>query len=167
MVKHVLVLPFLALAVYSSVRFLGQISDQIRGFEAIPPGIAYQHGAGCGHPLADIHRPGRLSNILEPDYQNPVLVVQVGKPSLLWTPFFATGQSSVHVGYASNGDTTFMGENPGTMDNKNGSALNMYGEYIVHDRSWGVISRPGYHQILADYPGPTDSRRVKDLYKTS
>lgn len=32
---------------------------------------------------------------------------------------------------------------PVTIDNKNGSILNMYAEYKVNDRSWGLISRLG------------------------
>jgi hypothetical protein len=100
-------------------------------------------------------------------YQNPALVVQMGKMDLLWTPLFATGQFSVRVGYASNGNTAFMGETPITIDNQDGSTLNAYGEYIVRDRSWGLISRPGYHQILADYLAQQIAAVLKDLYKAS
>ena len=99
---------------------------------------------------------------LEPVYQNPVLIVQVGEPGLIWTPIFATGQFTVQVGYASSGDTTFMGKNPIPMDNKNGPALNLYGEFIVRDRSWGLISRLGYHQILADYLAQQIAAVLKD-----
>jgi hypothetical protein len=102
-----------------------------------------------------------------PTYQNPVLVVQMGKMDLLWTPLFATSQFSVNVGYDSSGDTTFMGKNPIVIDNQNGSNLNVYGEYIVRDRSWGLISRPGYHQILADYLAQQIAAVLKDLYKAS
>ena len=45
---------------------------------------------------------------LKPTYQNPVLIVKVGRLGPIWMPFFATSQVSVHAGYASNGDTTFM-----------------------------------------------------------
>jgi hypothetical protein len=104
---------------------------------------------------------------LEEAYQNPVLIVQVGRPGLIWTPLFATGQFSVQVGYSSSGDTTFMGKNPIGMDNKNGPALNLYSEYLIRDRSWGLISRLGYHQILADYLAQEIAAMLKDLYKVS
>ena len=91
----------------------------------------------------------------------------MGKPALLWTPFFATSQFSIQAGYASNGDTTFMGETPNTIDNKDGPTLNMYAEYTVSDRSWGLISRLGYHQLLADYLAQQIVATLKDPYKVS
>ena len=45
---------------------------------------------------------------LKPSYSNPVLVVKVESPNRIWTPFFATSQLSIQVGYAINGDPTFM-----------------------------------------------------------
>jgi hypothetical protein len=53
------------------------------------------------------------------------------------------------------------------MDNRDGPALNMWGEYKVSDRSWGLISRPGYHQILADYLAREIVTTLKDLYRVS
>jgi hypothetical protein len=102
---------------------------------------------------------------IEPRYQSPVLIVDIGRPDLLWTPFFATSQFTVQTGYSSVGDTTFMGETPVIMDNRDGSALNMWGEYKVSDRSWGLISRPGYHQILADCLAREIVSTLKDLYR--
>jgi hypothetical protein len=99
-----------------------------------------------------------------PRYQSPVLVVEVGRPGLPWTPFFATSQFTIQAGYSSVGDTTFMGKTPVIMDNQDGPALNMWGEYKVSDRSWGVISRPGYYQILADYLAREIVSTLKDLY---
>jgi hypothetical protein len=51
------------------------------------------------------------------------------------------------------------------MDNRDGSALNMWGEYKVSDRSWGLISRPGYHQILAEHLAQQIITTLKDLYR--
>jgi len=102
---------------------------------------------------------------LEPVYQNPVLVVKVGKPSPIWTPFFAMSQISVHAGYASNGDSTFMEgvEKTHTSVGKKDVA-NMYAEFEVNDRSFGLVSRPGYHQFLADYLAQEIVTVLKDLY---
>lgn len=104
---------------------------------------------------------------IKPRYQDPVLVVNVGRPGLFWTPFFATSQFTIQAGYSSSGDTTFMGETPVAVDNRDGPALNMYGEYKLSDRSWGLISRPGYHQALADYLAREIVTTLKDLYKVS
>lgn len=95
-----------------------------------------------------------LMQELEPAYQKPVLLVKVGKPGPLWTPFFATSKFSIHAGYASNGDTAFMKSIEETRTSVAGpdpSVFNLYAGYEVIDRSLGLISRPGYHQYLADY----------------
>jgi hypothetical protein len=104
---------------------------------------------------------------MEPSYQGPVLIVKVVRPGLFWTPFFGTSQFLTQAGYSSSGDTTFMGETPITINNKDGPALIMYGEYKVNDRSWGLISRLGYHQLLADYLAREIVAVLKDLYGVS
>jgi len=114
------------------------------------------HNAGMG-TIEMVHG-------LAPAYQNPVLVVKVEKPRLLWTPLFAASQLSVQAGYASTGDTTLIGDVPITLDNKNGRALAMYAEYKVTDRSWGLISLPGYHRILANYLAQNIVAALKDVY---
>jgi hypothetical protein len=102
---------------------------------------------------------------LEPAYQNPVLVIKVGRPGPIWTPLFAMSQFSVHAGYASDGDSTFMEgvEETHTSIAKKDVA-NMYAEYEVNDRSWGLISFPGYHQFLADYLAQEIVTVLKGLY---
>jgi hypothetical protein len=106
----------------------------------------------------------RLVEGNEPKYQNPVLIVRVESPDLFWTPFFATSQFTVQAGYSSSGDVTLVGKAPVTIDNRYGPALAMYGEYQVSDRSWGLLSRPGYHQILAHYLARQIVATLKDLY---
>ncbi len=102
---------------------------------------------------------------LEPVYQNPVLVVKVGRPDPIWTPLFATSQFSIHAGYASDGDSTFMEaiEKTHTSIGKKDVA-NMYAEFEVSDRSLGLISRQGYHLFLADYIAQEIVAALKDLY---
>lgn len=109
----------------------------------------------------------KLVQGIEPRYQSPVLVVKVGRPDLLWTPFFATSQFTIKAGYSSGGDTTFMEETPVTISSEDGPAMNMWGEYKVSDRSWGLISRPGYHKTLADYLAREIVATLKDLYRVS
>lgn len=106
-----------------------------------------------------------LVEALEPAYPNPVLVVKVGGSGPIWTPFFAISQFSVHAGYASDGDSTFMEgvEKTHTSIAKK-DAANMYAEFEVNDRSLGLISRLGYHQYLADYLAQEIVTGLKDLY---
>jgi len=104
---------------------------------------------------------------LESKYPNPVLVVKVDRPGPIWTPFFATSQFSIHAGYATNGDTTFMDALDKTkpyISNPDPSAVNLYTEYEVSDRSFGLISRPGYHRYLADYLAQEIVQALKNLY---
>ncbi len=102
-----------------------------------------------------------------PKYQSPVLVVKVGSADLFWTPFFATSQLTIQAGYSSNGDTIVIEGTPITLSSEDGMTLNMYGEYRVSDRSWGLISRRGYHQILADYLAREIVTILKYLYRVS
>jgi hypothetical protein len=108
---------------------------------------------------------------LEPAYQNPVLLVKVGRPGIVWTPFFAMSQVSIHAGYTSNGDATFLEVNLDSMEdarttvaNENSSTLNLYAKYQVYDLSFGLISRLGYRQFLADYLAKELVTALKDLY---
>ena len=106
-----------------------------------------------------------LSQELEPAYPNPVLIVKVGTPRPIWTPFFGLSQVPLHAGYTSDGDSTFMEpiEKTHTSVGKPDVAF-MYAEYEVNDLSLGLISRPGYHQYLADYFAEEIVAALKDLY---
>lgn len=108
-----------------------------------------------------------LGKSTEPKYNRPVLLVNVEKTGVLWTPFYATSDFAIQAGYISSGDTTFMSKTPVTVDNQDGPVLNMYSEYNISDTSWGVISRRGYYQILADYLARQIGDTLRDLYKTS
>ena len=106
-----------------------------------------------------------LAQNFEPIYPNPVLVIKVGKPNPIWTPFFAMSQFSVHAGYASNGDSTFMDEIEMTHTSvAKKDVSNMYAEYEVNDRTFGLISRPGYHNFLADFLAQEIVNALTDLY---
>ena len=100
------------------------------------------------------------------DYPNPVLIVKVTRPGPLWTPVFAMSGFSVHAGYDSGGDTTFMPtvEETPTIVGKPDTA-NMYAEFDVQDRSVGVISRPGYHRYLAEFLAREIVTVLKGMYK--
>jgi hypothetical protein len=107
----------------------------------------------------------QLAEAIVPKYQGPVLVVKVGKPGSLWMPFFVTSRLTVEAGYSSSGDNTLLGQTSVTVDNAAGPAITMYGVYKVKDRSWGLISRPGYYHLLADYLAQQIVVTLKDLYR--
>lgn len=100
-------------------------------------------------------------------YPNPILLVKVGGPDIVWTPFFAICQFSIHAGYATNGDPNFMESVDVTqihIRSSDPSVVNLYNEYEGQDRSFGLISRPGYHQYLADYFAEQMIEAMKNLY---
>lgn len=104
---------------------------------------------------------------LKSNYPNPVLVVKVGQPGPIWTPFFATSQFSIQAGYATDGDTTFMTALDRTQPyirSSDPSVVNLYTEYEVSDRSFGLISRPGYDGYLAEYLAQEIVQALKNLY---
>lgn len=108
-----------------------------------------------------------LAQELEPPYPNPVLVVNVDRPRLIWTPFFAMSQFSIHAGYATDGDPSFMEDLDKTkpyIRNPDPSVVDLYTENDVKDRSFGLISRLGYSQYLADYVAQEIVNTVKNLY---
>ncbi|MBE0696951.1 MAG: hypothetical protein IH586_08505, partial [Anaerolineaceae bacterium] len=106
-----------------------------------------------------------LAESAQSQTDQPVVLVSVGKPRMIWTPFFAQSQFAIRAGYASNGDTTFMNESPTIINNNGGSIVDMTAEFQVNDQSWGIISRPGYDQILADWLAKGISEAVKNLYE--
>jgi hypothetical protein len=76
-------------------------------------------------------------------------------------------QFSVQAGYATDGDTTFMDGLDKTkpyIRNSDPSVVNLYTEYKVNDRSFGLISRPGYHGYLANYLAQEIVQALKNLY---
>jgi hypothetical protein len=100
-------------------------------------------------------------------YPNPVLLIKVGKPEIVWTPFFATCRFSIHAGYATDGDPSFMESLDVTqihIPSSDPSVVNLYNEYEGVDRSFGLISRPGYEQYLADYFAQQIIEAIKGLY---
>jgi hypothetical protein len=103
---------------------------------------------------------------LEPAYPNPVLIVKVGKPGAIWTPFLAISEVPIHAGYTSDGDSTFMEpiEKTHTSVGKKDVAF-LYAEYEVRDLSLGLISRLGHHQYLANYFAQELVTALKDLYQ--
>lgn len=103
---------------------------------------------------AEIRKAGlgevELVRALDAQYPNPVLLVDISKPGVLWTPVFGSSEFAVTAGFVSNGETATIGAKPVVFDSTDGPAINMFAEYQVSDRSWGILSRPGYYQVLAD-----------------
>jgi hypothetical protein len=123
-----------------------------------------------------------LAQAVEAGYPNPVLVIQTesrGQSTILsqnppvlqslpqrvfWTPFYASSRVTVRAGYASNGDATFLDRTSTVYIGEDGPVLNMSAELNISDRSWGLLSRRGYDDLLADYTAKQIVESVKNLY---
>lgn len=93
----------------------------------------------------------KVSPTVDPALTTPVLVVDVGNPKIIWTPFYATSRLTVRAGYSSFGDASFLESGTTFTSNVNGPAMTMTAEYNVNDTSMGLISRPAYDYILANW----------------
>ncbi len=81
---------------------------------------------------------------------HPLLLVKVTGQEYFWTPFYAHAAYKVDVGYASNGDLSFWGNDPPHFFNRTDQpALQLKGNYAIADKSWGILSAPGYNDYLA------------------
>lgn len=118
---------------------------------------------------AEIRKAGlgevELVDALDAQYPNPVLRVDLGNPGVLWTPVFGSSKFAVTAGFVSNGDTATIGAKPVLFDSTNGPAVNMFADFLVSDRSWGILSRPGYYQVLADSTARSIVEALGKLYQ--
>ena len=82
--------------------------------------------------------------------QSPLLVVTLKEHGSTWTPVYARTALEVEVAYASNGDVSFRESEPTQFHSTGNQPVRRYeGHYHLADRSWGVMSLPGYRDYLA------------------
>jgi len=85
----------------------------------------------------------------------PQLIVRPDQVNINWTPLYGRAEIVVTAAFSSNGDFAFMetepthfqlngGENGGT-----GPVVQAATKISLTDKSIGLLSRPGYHQLLA------------------
>lgn len=106
-----------------------------------------------------------LVHALDPRYPNPVLMVDAGRPGILWTPVFGSSSFPIQAWFASNGDATVADQEVLGFDNTEGPGMITHAEYQVSDRSWGILSRPGYYQVLADSLARSIVEALSKLYQ--
>lgn len=76
----------------------------------------------------------------------PFLLVDLTSDRL-WTPFYARATLTAQIYYAYDGDAPWSLDEPVVFDIS--PAVKADGEFTVTDRTMGLISRPAYHQHLA------------------
>jgi hypothetical protein len=83
--------------------------------------------------------------------ESAVLNVSLDEQGYFWSPFYARARVAVEVAYASNGDISFRQEDPPHFRSSGDRpATQMLGHYAFADVSWGLISKPGYRDYLAE-----------------
>ncbi len=90
-----------------------------------------------------------ITEAVEPGNKNPVLLVKIADKQVFWTPVYGSSNVQALVGYASNGDLELIQNLPLENTNLSGASIMMSGEYKLTGRSFGFISLPGYHRMLA------------------
>lgn len=78
------------------------------------------------------------------------LVVTLKQRCGFWPPVYAHTSLQFEAAYASNGDVSFRESEPTQFHSAGDQAVGQYeGHYQLTDRSWGVMSLPGYRDYLA------------------
>ncbi len=80
----------------------------------------------------------------------PLLLIEIDRQEILWTPIYGRANLKVNVAYASDGDVSFRLTQPTKFTNSSDQpSLKRSGNYTIFDVSWGIITRPGYMNYLA------------------
>ncbi len=106
-----------------------------------------------------------ITEAVEPGNKNPVLLIKITTRDVFWTPVFASGNVQVLAGYVSNGEIELIQNLPLKSTNVSGAMTLMSGEYKLTGRSFGLISLPGYRQMLADAIASNIMENLKAIYK--
>ncbi|MCA9874210.1 MAG: hypothetical protein KC441_11165 [Anaerolineales bacterium] len=100
---------------------------------------------------------GQLSNAeLAEGTAVPQLIVRIDQERTNWTPVYGRAEIVVTAAFSSNGDFAFMETEPTHFqfnegdDAGTGHLVQALAEISLTDRSGGLLSRPGYRQLLAE-----------------
>jgi hypothetical protein len=80
--------------------------------------------------------------------ENSVLVIEVTKPSMLWTPFYGQADIEFTVAYASDGEVDWIDEQ--SVDLIESPVFRLRGDYQMSANVYGLMSLPGFRSYLAD-----------------
>lgn len=105
--------------------------------EALQDELEAQPNIGAATPLALDRAQNRSA---------PLLLVDLTSDRL-WTPFYARATLTAQLYYAYDGDAPWPLDEPVVFDIS--PAVKADGEFTVTDRTIGLISKPAYHQHLA------------------
>lgn len=105
--------------------------------------------------MAGLRATGRFDPVLlptpKPTAQDfPILRVWIERPGYSWTPVYAQADMQVRWAFSSaNIDVSFDDTRPFTLNNLQGPALLARGKVNLRDRTYGLVSLPGYWNYLA------------------
>jgi hypothetical protein len=95
-----------------------------------------------------------------------VLSITVDEQDYFWSPLYARSELAVRVAYATNGDIAFSQEaTPHFRSTSDSPAIQLLGDYALSDASWGLVSKPGYHDYLADQIANTIAASLQEQLK--
>lgn len=85
----------------------------------------------------------------------PQLIIRIDQADINWTPVYGRAEIAATAAFSSNGDFSFMETEPTYFQFNNdddagaGYIVQAASEISLSDNSTGLLSRPGYHQLLA------------------
>jgi hypothetical protein len=93
---------------------------------------------------------GSVTLLAEPPSaaQYPALVAGISEQEVLWTPFYGEARLHVRFSYASDkGALSWRDDEPWAFES-GAPATRARGDLAVGDRTWGLVTRPGYQGLL-------------------
>jgi hypothetical protein len=126
---------------------------------SLPPQTVYYQVEGDG-PLATALREALARQLSDAALAEatavPQLIVRIDQADINWTPVYGRAAIVATAAFSSNGDFAFMETEPTYFqfndgdDAGTGYIVQASSEISLTDKSTGLLSRPGYRQILAE-----------------
>ena len=93
----------------------------------------------------------------------PYLLVEPQMVDVFWTPVYARADLRVAIDFDSAGDLTSRGI-PYVFSSENAPQVRSSGDIMVENVAFGLISRPGYYNMLAELVADQIDRAITEIY---
>jgi hypothetical protein len=98
--------------------------------------------------------------------EGAILVLEFTDAGLLWTPVYGRAQAfTVKAAYASQGEMDWRHESPVVLSSEEAPMIRSDGSVTISGRSWGLMTRPGFYQTVANPLATKLLSHLEDLYE--
>jgi len=77
------------------------------------------------------------------------LRIEIVSEQIVWTPVYSRAEVETRVTFSSDGDVSWRDQRPVMMTSEDGPIVKADGQAAVDDTSWGLVSLPGYRNLVA------------------